>query len=198
MPHRSHSPQGRLRYSLYYGRYHPDLTPTGANTHVHYDAPVADYHPAVDRVRSALTALGAHAEVHWLSDSARTAAEAAAGLGVEVGQIASSIIFALPDQEPLLVVTSGRHRVDTTMVAELLGVEKLLRADADFVRAATGFAIGGVSPVAHARPITTLVDQALADYEQVWAAAGHPHAVFPTTFAQLLSLTGGAPAVVGE
>jgi prolyl-tRNA editing enzyme YbaK/EbsC (Cys-tRNA(Pro) deacylase) len=160
--------------------------------------PVADYHPAVERVRSALTVLGREPQVKWLSDSARTAAEAAAGLGIEVGQIASSIIFALPDNEPLLVVTSGRHRVDTIRVADLLGVEKLHRADADFVRAATGFAIGGVSPVAHARPITTLVDQALADYEEVWAAAGHPHAVFATTFVELITLTGGTPAVVGD
>ena len=154
--------------------------------------------PAVDRVQEHLRSAGIKVEVRWLSDSARTAAEAASALGVEVGQIASSIIFALPDQEPLLVVTSGRHRVDTHLVADLLGVERLHRADADFVRAATGFAIGGVSPVAHARPITTLVDQALADYEQVWAAAGHPHAVFPTTFAQLVTLTAGTPAVVGD
>lgn len=155
-------------------------------------------HPAVERVRSVLTAVGASTDVHWLSDSARTAAQAAEALGVEVGQIASSIIFALPDGEPLLVVTSGRHRVDTHRVADLLGVEALGRADADFVRAATGFAIGGVSPVAHARPITTLVDLALADYDVVWAAAGHPHAVFPTSFDELVSLTAGTPAIVGD
>lgn len=155
-------------------------------------------HPAVERVRSALTAFGASSQVHWLNDSARTAAQAAEALGVEVGQIASSIIFALPDGEPLLVVTSGRHRVDTHRVAELLGVDALGRADADFVRSATGFAIGGVSPVAHTRPITTIVDLALADYDIVWAAAGHPHAVFPTTFAELVTFTAGTPAVVGD
>ena len=155
-------------------------------------------HPAVERVRTALNAVGATSDIRWLSDSARTAAQAAEGLGVEVGQIASSIIFALPEGEPLLVVTSGRHRVDTARVAELLGVEGLGRADADFVRIATGFAIGGVSPVAHARPITTLVDLALADYEVVWAAAGHPHAVFPTSFEELVALTGGTPAIVGD
>ena len=154
--------------------------------------------PQVDRVADALKAAGCTAEITWLSESGRTAAEAAAALGIEVGQIASSIIFALPDGQPLLVVTSGRHRVDTARVAELLGVEKLLRADADFVRDATGFAIGGVSPVAHARPITTLVDLALSDYESVWAAAGHPHAVFPTTFGELVALTGGTPAIVGD
>lgn len=154
--------------------------------------------PAVDRVQQQLQQAGVTGDVVWLSDSARTAAEAAAALGVEVGQIASSIIFALPDGEPLLVVTSGRHRVDTHRVAELLGVEKLHRADADFVRNATGFAIGGVAPLGHTRPITTLVDQALADYDQVWAAAGHPHAVFPTTFAELIALTGGTTAVVGD
>jgi prolyl-tRNA editing enzyme YbaK/EbsC (Cys-tRNA(Pro) deacylase) len=155
-------------------------------------------HPAVERVRSTLAALGASTDVHWLADSARTAAQAADALGVEVGQIASSIIFRLPDDEPLLVVTSGRHRVDTERVAALLGVGALGRADADFVRAATGFAIGGVSPVAHARPITTIIDEALADYDVVWAAAGHPHTVFPTSFAELIALTAGTPAVVGD
>lgn len=154
--------------------------------------------PAVDRVQLQLQQAGVSGEVTWLSDSARTAAEAAAALGVEVGQIASSIIFALPDGEPLLVVTSGRHRVDTHRVAQTLGVSALHRADADFVRATTGFAIGGVAPLGHARPITTLIDQALADYDQVWAAAGHPHAVFPTSFAELVSITGGVPAVVGD
>lgn len=154
--------------------------------------------PAVDRVKDLLRQAGALGEVRWLSETGRTAAEAALAIGIEVGQIASSIIFALPDGEPLLVVTSGRHRVNTDRVADLLGVEKLLRADAEFVRAVTGFAIGGVSPVAHLRPITTLVDIALADYEQIWAAAGHPHAVFPTSFAEMLALTGGTAAEVGD
>lgn len=154
--------------------------------------------PSVERVQEYLRTSGAPGQVRWLDETGRTAVEAAAAIGIEVGQIASSIIFALPDGEPLLVVTSGRHRVDTHRVADLLGVTKLLRADADFVRDATGFAIGGVSPVAHTRPITTLIDQALADYDEVWAADGHPHAVFPTSFGELVALTGGTPAIVGD
>lgn len=159
---------------------------------------MVENHPGVDRVRAALSAYGVTAQVRWLSDSARTAVQAADALGIDVGQIASSIIFALPEGEPLLVVTSGRHRVDTERVAALLGVEKLGRADAEFVRAATGFAIGGVAPIAHARPITTVIDQALADYDSVWAAAGHPHTVFETSFSELVAITAGTPAIVGD
>jgi prolyl-tRNA editing enzyme YbaK/EbsC (Cys-tRNA(Pro) deacylase) len=132
-----------------------------------------------------------------LEDSARTAAEAAAALGVTVGQIASSIVFAA-DGEPLLVLTSGAHRVDTAKVATLLGVEKVKRPDADFVRQHTGFPIGGVPPVAHPEPLRTLVDTALQQFDVVWAAAGHPHAVFPTTYNELVRLTGGTPADVGD
>ena len=153
-------------------------------------------HPNVIRVQQALIAAGASGEVRTLDESARTAAEAAAALGVEVGQIANSLIF-VADGEPLLVLTSGRHRVDTAKVAALVGVAKVGRADADFVREHTGVAIGGVSPVAHPRPLRTLVDNALADYDVVWAAAGHTHAVFPTTFDELVRLTSGTPADVG-
>jgi prolyl-tRNA editing enzyme YbaK/EbsC (Cys-tRNA(Pro) deacylase) len=153
-------------------------------------------HPNVIRVQQALIAAGASGEVRTLDESARTAAEAAAALGVEVGQIANSLIF-VADGEPLLVLTSGRHRVDTAKVATLVGVAKVGRADADFVREHTGVAIGGVSPVAHPRPLRTLVDNALADYDVVWAAAGHTHAVFPTTFDELVRLTSGTPADVG-
>src|SRR6185312_3267114 len=108
-------------------------------------------HPNVIRVQQALIAAGASGEVRTLDDSARTAAEAAAALGVEIGQIANSLIF-VADGEPLLVLTSGRHRVDTTKVAALIGVAKIGRADPDFVREHTGVAIGGVSPVGHPRP----------------------------------------------
>jgi prolyl-tRNA editing enzyme YbaK/EbsC (Cys-tRNA(Pro) deacylase) len=155
--------------------------------------------PSVQRVRDALAAAGASGEVTVLADSTRTAADAASTLGVEVGQIASSIVFALPDGEPLLVVTSGRHRVDVERVAALLGVDTLARVDADYVKARSGFSIGGVSPVAWAGDAvaTVLVDEALADYDVVWAAAGHPHAVFATSFAELVRLTGGRPADVG-
>src|SRR6185437_11335269 len=153
-------------------------------------------HPNVIRVQEALTAAGATGQVRTLDESARTAAEAAAALGVEIGQIANSLVFRA-DGEPLLVLTSGRHRVDTSKVATLVGVGKVGRADADFVREHTGVAIGGVSPVAHPKPLRTLVDTALADYDVVWAAAGHTHAVFPTTFDELVRLTSGTPADVG-
>jgi prolyl-tRNA editing enzyme YbaK/EbsC (Cys-tRNA(Pro) deacylase) len=153
-------------------------------------------HPNALRVQKALIAAGANGHVRTLDESARTAAEAAAALGVELGQIANSLIF-IADGEPLLVLTSGRHRVDTSKVATLIGVAKVGRADADFVREHTGVAIGGVSPVAHPRPLHTLVDTALGDYDVVWASAGHAHAVFPTTFDELVRLTNGTPAEVG-
>jgi prolyl-tRNA editing enzyme YbaK/EbsC (Cys-tRNA(Pro) deacylase) len=152
-------------------------------------------HPTVARVVSALEAAGWSGEVRVLPDSARTAAEAAAGLGCHVGAIASSLVFTA-DEEPLLVLTSGAHRVDTAAVAALLGVGAVERAPAALVREATGYAIGGVAPVGHPAPLRTLVDVALARHEVVWAAAGHPHAVFPTSFDELLRLTGGTPAQV--
>lgn len=158
---------------------------------------MSDLHPNVVRVQDALLAAGAKGSVRMLDESARTAAEAAAALGVEVGQITNSLIF-VADGEPLLVLTSGRHRVDTARVAELVGVAKVSRADADFVREHAGVAIGGVSPIGHPHPLRTLVDIALNDYDVVWAAAGHTHAVFPTTYDELLALTGGTPAVVGD
>jgi len=158
---------------------------------------MSDLHPNVLRIQDALLAAGAKGSVRMLDESARTAAEAAAALGVEIGQITNSLVF-VADGEPLLVLTSGRHRVDTAKVAELVGVAKVSRADADFVREHAGVAIGGVSPVGHPRPLRTLVDIALNDYDVVWAAAGHTHAVFPTTFDELLTLTGGTPATVGD
>ena len=156
-------------------------------------------HPAVERVRTALFELGITSEITILSDSARSAKEAAAGLGIEVGQVCSSLIFTLGDTtEPLLILTSGRHRVDTDLVAKNLGVSHLGRADADIVRSATGFAIGGVSPVAHPAPLRTIIDLALNDYDVVWAAAGHPHAVYPTTYDELLRITAAQAMVVGD
>jgi prolyl-tRNA editing enzyme YbaK/EbsC (Cys-tRNA(Pro) deacylase) len=152
-------------------------------------------HPSVENVVAALRGRGATGEVRVLEESARTAAEAAAALGCDVGAIASSLVFTA-DGEPLLVLTSGAHRVDTAAVAALLGVGEVRRADADLVRAATGQAIGGVSPVGHPTPVPTLVDTALAAHDVVWAAAGHPHAVFPTTYHELLRLTGGRAAQV--
>lgn len=154
--------------------------------------------PSVQRVQELLRRSGKNGEVTVLSDSARTAQEAADALGIEVGQVASSIVFKLPDGSPLLVITSGRHRVDTDLVAQELGVEKLHRADADFVKDASGFSIGGVSPIGWTSPATILIDLALNDYEVVWAAAGHPHAVYPTTFNELLNATEAKPMKVGE
>jgi prolyl-tRNA editing enzyme YbaK/EbsC (Cys-tRNA(Pro) deacylase) len=152
---------------------------------------------AVKRVTAALAEHGCAGQIKVLSDSARTAAEAAAALGIEVGQIASSLIFKLPDGSPLLVITSGRHRVDTDLVASNLGIEKLGRVDADYVKEKSGFSIGGVAPIGWVSPSTILIDQALNDYEVVWAAAGHPHAVYPTSFAELLAITSAMPMEVG-
>ena len=153
---------------------------------------------AVKRVAAALAEHGCAGQIKVLSDSARTAAEAASALGIKVGQIASSLIFKLPDGSPLLVITSGRHRVDTDLVANNLGIEKLGRVDADYVKEQSGFSIGGVAPIGWVSPATILIDQALNDYEVVWAAAGHPHAVYPTSFAELLAITSAKPMVVGE
>lgn len=153
---------------------------------------------AVKRVAAALAEHGFAGEIKVLADSARTAAEAASALGIEVGQIASSLIFKLPDGSPLLVITSGRHRVDTDLVARNLGIEKLGRVDADYVKENSGFSIGGVAPLGWLSPATILIDQALNEYDIVWAAAGHPHAVYPTTFAELVKVTSAQPMVVGE
>jgi len=140
--------------------------------------------------------LGVPGEVRELPEPAPTAATAAAQLGCEVGAIANSLIFSA-DGAPLLVMTSGAHRVDTARVAELTGVSVVSRANARSVREWTGQAIGGVAPVGHPSPIRTLVDTWLGKYDVIWAAAGHPHAVFPTSYDELLRITGGSPADVG-
>ena len=153
---------------------------------------------AVKRVVAAMETFSIKGEIRVLSETAKSAAEAAAGLGIEVGQIASSIIFKLPDETPLLVITSGRHRVDTELVANKLGIEKLERVDADYVKEKSGFSIGGVAPIGWIKtPSITLIDEALNDYEVVWAAAGHPHAVFPTSYSELLSCTEAKSMLVG-
>ena len=154
--------------------------------------------PNVQRVQNRLKELGVVGEVKAHSDSARTAQEAADALGILVGQVASSIVFKLPDDSPLLVITSGRHRVDTTLVAQGLGVEKLHRVDADYVKEQSGFSIGGVSPVGWINKATILIDQALNEYEVVWAAAGHPHAVYPTNFSELIACTNARPMIIGD
>lgn len=152
-------------------------------------------HPSVIRVQQQLDDLSMDGKVRILSDSARSAREAAEALGVEVGQICSSLIFASAG-EPILILTSGRHRVDTEMVAREQALAKLERADAELVKNRTGFAIGGVAPIGHIQPITTYIDRALSEYPIIWAAAGHPHAVFPTTFEELLRVTGATPIAV--
>ena len=152
-------------------------------------------HKTAEYVASQLAALGVRGQVRELAEPAPTAATAADQLGCEVGAIANSLLFNA-DGEPLLVLTSGAHRVDTAKVAAELGVDKVRRGDPDFVYASTGQRIGGVAPVGHPRPIRTLVDTELRSYDVVWAAAGHVHMVFPTTFDELVRITSGTPADV--
>jgi len=154
---------------------------------------------AVRRFKEAADSLGVKGEINILAETARTAIDAANGLGIEVGQIASSLIFKLPSGNPLLIITSGRHRVDTELVAKNLGLPELGRADANYVKEVSGYSVGGVSPIGWiTKPEITLIDQALNDYEIVWAASGHPHAVYPTSYAELITCTGARPMVVGE
>jgi prolyl-tRNA editing enzyme YbaK/EbsC (Cys-tRNA(Pro) deacylase) len=154
-----------------------------------------DEHPSITSFRAELERLGGAGEVIVLPESAHTAALAAAALGCEVGAIANSLLFAA-DNEPVLVLTSGAHRVDTAATAARIDVPKLKRADPEFVRNHTGQVIGGVSPIAHPSPIPTYVDTWLQKHPVVWAAAGHPSAVFSTTYDELLRLTGGTPIEV--
>lgn len=151
----------------------------------------------VQRVARELERLGHPHAPRLLDDAARTAQQAADALGVALGQIAKSIIFRRKaDDAAVLVVTSGDRRVDEKKVAALVG--RIGRADAEFVRAHTGFAIGGVSPVGHATPPVTLIDRELLRFAEVWAAAGHPHGVFPLAPADLERLTGAPLADVTE
>lgn len=152
-------------------------------------------HPNVRAVAAVLSAADLDAEIVVLAEPAPTAAAAAAQLGCEVGAIANSLVFEA-DGEPVLVMTSGAHRVDTALLAERHQWGRLGRASAEFVRAHTGQPIGGVAPVAHPAPLRTLVDEWLAGHQTVWAAAGHPSTVFATTFDELLRITGGEPAAV--
>jgi len=153
-------------------------------------------HPSAEKVSSALRAYGATGAVRELPEPAPTAATAAAQLGCEVGAIANSLLFNA-DGGPLLIMTSGAHRVDTAKVAAQLGISVLQRADPEFVLASTGQRIGGVAPVGHPQPIRTLVDTWLENFDVVWAAGGHAHTVFPTSFTELVRITGGTPADVG-
>jgi prolyl-tRNA editing enzyme YbaK/EbsC (Cys-tRNA(Pro) deacylase) len=154
---------------------------------------------AVKRFIDAAGSLGVQGEVKVLADTARTALDAANSLGIEVGQIASSLIFRLPSGNPLLIITSGRHRVDTELVAKNLNIPELGRADANYVKEVSGYSVGGVSPLGWiSKPEIILIDEALNDYDVVWAASGHPHAVYPTSFTELIKCTNAKPMVVGE
>ncbi|WP_433529201.1 YbaK/EbsC family protein [Micromonospora sp. CA-263727] len=153
-------------------------------------------HPNVRAVQDALDGAdardgaGTPTVVRLLPDAVHTAAAAAEALGIDVGAIANSLVFDA-DGAPLLVLTSGAHRVDTAGLAARLGIARLRRATPQFVKEHTGQVIGGVAPVGHPRPLRTLVDTALEKYDEIWAAGGVPQAVFPTTYAELLRVTGG-------
>src|SRR5215213_9983268 len=144
---------------------------------------------SVQRVMDALQAAGLEAEIHELSASTRTAEEAAAAVGTTVPKIVKSLVF-LADDAPILALVSGSNRLDTDRLGSALG-RKIARADATTVRAATGFAIGGVPPLGHATPLDVLIDRDLLQFDVVWAAAGTPHAVFPIAPADLVRATGG-------
>jgi prolyl-tRNA editing enzyme YbaK/EbsC (Cys-tRNA(Pro) deacylase) len=148
--------------------------------------------PSAQKVQDALTARGFGAiTVVELPDSTRTAAEAAAAIGCTVAQIAKSIIFkGAASGDPVLVITSGTNRVNPQTITVLLG-EAIEKPDAEFVRAKTGFVIGGVPPVGHAEPVITFIDEDLRHYDEIWAAAGTPRAVFKLTPGDLERLTGG-------
>lgn len=141
-------------------------------------------------VHDHLVHAGVDTEIRVLPDSARTASEAAAAIGCDVAAIANSLVF-LADGAPVLVMTSGGHRVDLAVLAHSIGATDVSMAPASVVRSATGQAIGGVAPVGHPAPLPAYLDRALEAFPEVWAAAGHPHTVMPLTFAQLRLLTEG-------
>jgi prolyl-tRNA editing enzyme YbaK/EbsC (Cys-tRNA(Pro) deacylase) len=156
----------------------------------------AGEHAAITRFRAELAARGGRGRIVVLPDTVHTAQLAADALGCEVGAIANSLLFTVPteegDGEPLLLLTSGSHRVDTGKVAATLGIAQLKRAKPDFVRRHTGQVIGGVSPFDHPAPVRTYLDPWLRKYDEIWAAAGHPAAVFSSTFEELQQMTGAA------
>jgi len=153
---------------------------------------VSELSPAVARVAAALRASGIDSSIVELPGAARTAQLAAQFLGCEVGQVANSLVFrGARSGTPILVMSSGARRVDTAKLAQVVG-EPISKADADFVRASTGFAIGGVAPVGHTGALRAFVERSLAAYESVWAAAGHPNTVFRLAYRDLVRITGGA------
>ena len=150
-----------------------------------------------DRVQAALEAAGLSIEVVRLADSARTAQLAADAVGTELGSIVKSLVF-LADGEPVLVLVAGDRRADPAKLKEALGARRAMIADADRVKQETGFAIGGVPPVGHLKPLPTWIDSSLGRFETVYAAAGHPHAVFPISYQALIQVTSGQVADVGQ
>ncbi|MBB5154105.1 YbaK/EbsC family protein [Saccharopolyspora phatthalungensis] len=150
---------------------------------------------ATDTFAACLRGLDVAGRVVEFDTDLPTAAAAAEQLGCELGAIANSLVFTA-DDAPLLIVASGAHRVDTRHVARLLGARKIRRATPEFVLEVTGQPVGGVGPVGHPRPIRTVVDRMLADYPEVWAGAGSKHAMFPTSFEELVRITGGLAAAV--
>lgn len=153
-------------------------------------------HPNIERVRERLREQGIETQPVEFAESTRTSADAAAAIGTTVAQIAKSLVF-MADGQPVLVIASGANRVDTKKLAALLNA-RITRADADAVRQATGFPIGGVPPVAHATPLRTLIDEDLLAFTSIWAAAGTPNAVFETTPADLVKMTNGQVADLKE
>jgi prolyl-tRNA editing enzyme YbaK/EbsC (Cys-tRNA(Pro) deacylase) len=156
-----------------------------------------DLHPNARRVQDVLAAAGVEGRVRELHASARTSAEAAEALGVEVGQIAKTLVF-LADGRPVIVIASGSDRVDVAALARVVTVDRVKRADADAVKSATGYSIGGVSPAGLPSGVEVLIDTGLSRYEVIWAAAGTHYAVYPTSFADLVAVTGGRVVDVAE
>lgn len=157
---------------------------------------MADLHPTCVLINSILHAAGLPGRVRMLPQPAPTAVIAAELLGVDVAAIVNSLVFRTAEQTPLLVLTSGGHRVDTAKVAALVGTATLSRASAEFVRDATGQPIGGVAPIGHPAPIRTLLDTELARFPEIWAGGGIPHAMFPISYPDLLALTSAEPVAV--
>lgn len=152
-------------------------------------------HPSNIRVGEALAAAGVEADVRRLPESTHTAVAAAEALGCDVAAIANSLVF-MADGSPILVMASGAAKVDTGLLASLIGVERVRRATPDEVRAATGFPIGGVAPVGHPSPLPTWVDEELSGHEEIWAAGGTPDSIVGLSYAALLRATGGTPTRV--
>ena len=149
---------------------------------------------SVEAVERALADAGVDPKTRWFDDGVATAQQAADALGIEIGAIANSLVFTL-DGDVILVLASGAHRVDTEWLGERLG-GTIARAKPAEVKNATGQVIGGVAPLGHPAPLRTIIDEALAVYPEIWASAGHPHAVFATTYDELARITGATPSPV--